>query len=114
MQICASAHVMLFPSRTAADGNSEGGAPVTLIEAQWLGVPTVVSNHDDLPYVAAPGTPVLPPTDINAWAEVLRHIRDSPSTLERASQASRTFATTHHSPRANARARERLYRAAAQ
>lgn len=32
----STAHLTLHPSRTASDGDSEGGAPVTLIEAQWL------------------------------------------------------------------------------
>ena len=49
-----SASVAVFPSRPAPDGDTEGGAPVTLIETQWLGVPALVSEHDDLPFVTAP------------------------------------------------------------
>ena len=54
MSQIASASVAVFPSRPAPDGDTEGGAPVTLIETQWLGVPALVSEHDDLPFVTAP------------------------------------------------------------
>jgi hypothetical protein len=37
MRAVASASVVVVPSWEAADGDSDGGAPVTPIEAQWLG-----------------------------------------------------------------------------
>ena len=44
-------HVLLAPSVTASDGDVEGGAPVTLIEAQATGLPVVSSFHCDIPEV---------------------------------------------------------------
>lgn len=41
--------VILQPSRTAADGDSEGGAPVILLDAQAAGVPVVATTHADIP-----------------------------------------------------------------
>lgn len=38
-------HVFLSPSVTAPDGDSEGGAPVTIIEAAASGMPVVNSTH---------------------------------------------------------------------
>jgi colanic acid/amylovoran biosynthesis glycosyltransferase len=108
------AHVCLYPSRTAASGDSEGGAPVTLIEAQWLGVPSLVSDHDDLPFVAAPeGSVILSPTAIDAWAEALRELSGSPARLERMGAAARQYARAYHSPEENVRQREAVYDAVA-
>jgi colanic acid/amylovoran biosynthesis glycosyltransferase len=49
------AHVFIHPSRTASDGDTEGGAPTILLEAQAVGVPIVTTRHADIPNVVAPG-----------------------------------------------------------
>jgi colanic acid/amylovoran biosynthesis glycosyltransferase len=106
----ARAHVGLYPSRTAASGDSEGGAPVTLIEAQWLGVPSIVSDHDDLAFVSAPdGSYVLPALDVEAWAETLDELYRDPAALHRMSREARAFARANHDPAANLAAREDVY-----
>lgn len=48
-------HIMIHPSITASDGNSEGGAPVTLIEASGSGLPVISSRHCDIPEVIVDG-----------------------------------------------------------
>lgn len=48
-------HVFLAPSRTATDGDSEGGAPVALIEMAATGMPIVSTRHCDIPYVLDDG-----------------------------------------------------------
>ena len=104
------AHVGLYPSRTASSGDSEGGAPVTLIEAQWLGVPAIVSDHDDLPFVAAPGGAlVVPPLDVDLWAESLRTLYDEPAKLEGMAGRAADFAQQNHAPHLNLVAREAVY-----
>ena len=104
------ASVAVFPSRPAPDGDTEGGAPVTLIETQWLGVPALVSEHDDLPFVTAPGgAKVLPRTDVAAWADALRTLYESPGLLAEMGEAGAAFVHANHSPQANAAARETLY-----
>ena len=106
----ARASVVVFPSRPAPDGDTEGGAPVTLIETQWLGVPALVSEHDDLPFVTAPGAmEALPRTDVAAWADALRALYDDPGLLAEMGEAGAAFVHASHSPQANAAARERLY-----
>lgn len=110
MTAVGGAHVGLYPSRNGRHGDSDGGAPVTLIEAQWLGVPAMVSAHDDLPFVAAPGgSVVLPPDDIDAWAETLLGLYRDRGRLEAMRPAAEAFARAHHSPLANLRAREAIY-----
>jgi len=51
----ARARVLIHPSATAADGDSEGGAPTILLEAQAIGTPIVSTRHADIPYIAAEG-----------------------------------------------------------
>jgi len=44
-------HIFLSPSITARDGDTEGGAPVTLIEMCATGMPVVSTRHCDIPEV---------------------------------------------------------------
>jgi colanic acid/amylovoran biosynthesis glycosyltransferase len=47
-------HVFLHPSRTAADGDTEGGAPVSIIEMVATGMPVISTRHCDIPDVIGP------------------------------------------------------------
>lgn len=44
-----SHHVFLAPSVTASDGDTEGGAPVTILEMMASGMPVVATTHCDIP-----------------------------------------------------------------
>jgi len=57
-ELC-TAHAVLQPSLTAADGDTEGGAPTTLIEAQAAGKPIVTTRHADIPEIVVPGKSAL-------------------------------------------------------
>lgn len=48
-----AADIFLQPSRTAPDGDTEGGAPTTLLDAQARGLVVVASTHADLPFVVS-------------------------------------------------------------
>jgi len=48
-------HVFLSPSVTAVDGDTEGGAPVSIIEMAASGMPIVSSFHCDIPEVIKDG-----------------------------------------------------------
>jgi colanic acid/amylovoran biosynthesis glycosyltransferase len=75
-----AADVFLAPSRTAPDGDSEGGAPVALIEAQAAGLPVVATRHADIPEVVADGESGLlsPEHDAGALAGNLARLLDQP------------------------------------
>ena len=53
--LLAECDIVLVPSRHAADGDSEGGAPVVCIEAQAAGRPVVGTRHCDIPFVVSDG-----------------------------------------------------------
>ena len=113
MSAVGAADLALYPSRTASNGDSEGGAPVGLIEAQWLGVPSIVSDHDDLPFVCAPqGSVVLPPRDVDAWADALLDLYGDRARLAEMGKASARFVRELHSPEATGAQRESVYDAA--
>jgi len=66
--------LLLQPSRTAADGDAEGGAPTVILEAQASGLPIISTLHDDIPYITVPGQSawLAPEGDVEALAALLR------------------------------------------
>ena len=54
MQEAYAHHLFLHPSVTAADGDTEGGAPVCIIEMLATGMPVVSTTHCDIPEVMGP------------------------------------------------------------
>ncbi len=44
-------HIYIHPSRVASDGDTEGGAPVSIIEMLATGMPVVTTRHCDIPEV---------------------------------------------------------------
>lgn len=48
-------HIFISPSITAGDGDTEGGAPVTIIEMAATGMPIVSTKHCDIPSVVIHG-----------------------------------------------------------
>ncbi len=44
-------HVFLAPSVTAGDGDTEGGAPVSIIEMMASGMPVISTTHCDIPHI---------------------------------------------------------------
>ena len=48
-------HIFLSPSVTAQNGDTEGGAPVSIIEMSATGMPVVATRHCDIPEVVLDG-----------------------------------------------------------
>jgi colanic acid/amylovoran biosynthesis glycosyltransferase len=53
LDLLKSTHLVLAPSVHASDGDTEGGAPVVVIEALCAGIPVVGSNHCDIPNIVS-------------------------------------------------------------
>jgi len=64
---------LMAPSVTAEDGDSEGGAPVCVLDAQAAGLPVLASDHCDIPEATVPGKSALlsPERDVDALAASL-------------------------------------------
>lgn len=48
-------HIFISPSLTASDGDTEGGAPISLIEMAATGMPALSTTHCDIPSVIIHG-----------------------------------------------------------
>lgn len=53
------ADIFIQPSITAKNGDTEGGAPTIILEAQAAGVPVLSTYHADIPEVVIPGKSAL-------------------------------------------------------
>jgi colanic acid/amylovoran biosynthesis glycosyltransferase len=77
--------IFMSPSVRAADGDTEGGAPVALIELAATGLPVISTTHCDIPNVLRGKAAALlaPERDVGALAERLRWVLDhTQDTLE--------------------------------
>ena len=87
-----AASVFIHPSATAADGDSEGGAPTILLEAQAIGTPIVSTRHADIPHIVSegPGAILCAEHDVDALADALV------ATMQRATPSSAAVVVARH------------------
>ncbi|TAJ15256.1 glycosyltransferase [Marinilabiliaceae bacterium JC017] len=85
------ADVFIQPSVTASDGNTEGGAPVALIDAQATGIPILATFHADIPEVVVHEKTGLlaPERDVDALAENMLKLIETPGLCETLGQNGR-------------------------
>ncbi len=78
------ADIMLQPSVTAENGDSEGGAPTVLLEAQATGLPVVSTFHADIPEVVLDGRSgfLCPERDPMALTEKIIYLIEHPEVRE--------------------------------
>ena len=87
----ASAHIFMLPSITAQNGDTEGGAPVAILEAQATGLPVISSYHADIPEVVVDGKSALlaPEKDVEMLAKHLEYLVEHPEVWVSMGQAGR-------------------------
>jgi len=75
------AHLFLSPSVTAQNGDTEGGAPVALIEAQASGLPVISTFHADIPEVVLHNQTgiLVPEKDCQLLAAAVVRLLETPS-----------------------------------
>jgi colanic acid/amylovoran/stewartan biosynthesis glycosyltransferase WcaL/AmsK/CpsK len=105
-------HIFLSPSRTAADGDSEGGAPVTLLEAQATGMPVVSTLHADIPEVVLDGKSGLlsPERDLERLVENLDRVVSTPTLWDAMGAEGRAHVEAHYNIQTQVRLLENLYK----
>lgn len=110
LELSERASVCIQPSRTAADGDTEGGAPTVLIEMQARGIPVVATSHADIPSVVAAHEALVPEEDVSGLADALVHIAelDESEYRERALRG-REHVEREHTAQHMAAALERVY-----
>lgn len=106
----AEADIFVQPSRTAANGDGEGGAPTTLLEAQAVGLPIVASDHADLPWVVSAGGALLAREgDVAQLSELLGHLLAHREEWGRRALAGRRHVVERHAVGTVIGSLERLY-----
>ena len=91
-------HIFLSPSVTASDGDTEGGAPVSLIEMSASGMMVVSTTHCDIPEVIVHKKTGLlaPERDAESLANHLIWLIEHPDQWEAMLQAGRQHVQTHY------------------
>jgi len=77
-------HIFLSPSVTAKNGDTEGGAPVTIIEMAASGMPIVSTTHCDIPEVIEDGITgfLSPERDVDRLLSDIRRLLKKPNSWE--------------------------------
>ena len=83
--------IFLAPSMRGSDGETEGGAPVTLIEMSAFGMPIVSTLHCDIPEVILDGESgfLVPEKDADALSDRLEYLVTHPEKWEEMGRAGR-------------------------
>jgi len=94
-------HIFLAPSRTGSKGDNEGGAPVTIIEAQASGMPVVATRHCDIPNVVQEGKSGLlaEERDEEGLGRHLESLAGSPDRLEKMGKWAHRYISENHDAR---------------
>ena len=90
--------VFIHPSVTAKDGDSEGGAPTTILEAQAMGMPVISTLHADIPNVVVPGKSALlaKERDIDGLSNNILYLIENQALWGDMGKAGREFVTQYH------------------
>jgi colanic acid/amylovoran biosynthesis glycosyltransferase len=81
----------MAPSRVAADGDTEGGAPVVLLDMAAAGLPIVATRHCDIPSLVQDGESGLltDEGDVKSLGEALQRLASDPELCARFAKAGR-------------------------
>ncbi|HEY9723193.1 MAG TPA: glycosyltransferase [Oscillatoriaceae cyanobacterium] len=110
----ASAHLFLSPSVVAESGDTEGGAPVALLEAQASGLPILATTHADIPEVTRPGESafLVPERDVDALEERLEYLVTHPECWAAMGRSGRAHVLAEFNLLEQGRRLEAIYREA--
>lgn len=103
------ADVGLQPSRTAADGDTEGGAPTVLLEMQAAGKPVIATRHVDIPSVVADEDALADENDVDDIAAAMVWMASMGTREWQDACATRRVAESRHDARITAAAVEDIY-----
>jgi colanic acid/amylovoran biosynthesis glycosyltransferase len=108
------ADMLLAPSVTARNGDTEGGAPTTILDAQAVGTVVVASSHADIPFLVADGVTgfVAPEGDIEGFVDAVERSWADRERWKDIRNAARAQVLAHHSDAALASGLRDAYLAA--
>ena len=91
--------ILMAPSVTAEDGDTEGGAPVAVIEAHAAGIPVVATRHCDIPNIVVDGKTGLlcAERDVDGLTDNLNKLISDAALRKTMGEAARRHAAEHFS-----------------
>lgn len=103
--------ILIQTSVTAGSGDSEGGAPTIILEAQACGVPIISSFHADIPYITLSGQSAFlsPERDVDSLADNIRHLFDNSETWGQLGKNGREHVEKYHDVRKEVKSLEKIY-----
>ena len=107
----SAADIFISPSITAANGDSEGGAPTTILEAQACGLPVLSTTHADIPNVVALGESALlaPEHDAETLSDHLCTLLSESECWGKMGMSGRAFVEKYHNIDIEVRSLENHY-----
>ena len=104
--------ILIQPSVTADNGDSEGGAPTIILEAQACGVPIISTAHADIPYITSPNESALlsPERDVDLLTENIRHLFNNSEIWSRMGKMGREHVEKYHDVKKEVIILENLYK----
>ncbi|MCF7981085.1 MAG: glycosyltransferase [Pseudomonadales bacterium] len=107
-------HILLSPSVTAEDGDSEGGVPVTIIEMAASGMQVLSSFHCDIPEVIEHGVSGLlaKERDIDGLIDNIQWLVDNPNHWGTMARNARAHIETEYDAIEQGKRLETIYREA--
>lgn len=105
-------HIFLSPSVTAKDGDTEGGAPVSLIEMSASGMPIVSTWHCDIPEVVEDGVNglLVKERDVDGLVNALDNLIINSDKWSNIGYSGRKRIEASHNIRNTARKLENIYK----
>ncbi|MDD5259271.1 MAG: glycosyltransferase [bacterium] len=105
------ADIFVHPSVTAENGDSEGGAPTSILEAQAGGMPVISTEHADIPNIVVPGKSALlsKEKDIYALAKNMIYMLENQKLWEQMGRIGREFVEKYHNIKIEINELERKY-----
>lgn len=107
--------ILIQPSVTASNGDSEGGAPTIILEAQACGVPVIASTHADIPYITCSNESALlsPERDVDSLTHNICQLFENSEAWSRMGKKGREHVEKDHDVRKEVIFLEGLYRTVA-
>jgi colanic acid/amylovoran biosynthesis glycosyltransferase len=92
------ADIFIHPSVTAVNGDSEGGAPTTILEAQAMGLPIISTYHADIPNIVVPEKSALLSNerDIDGLARNILFLLENQHLWSQLGKTGREFVQQYH------------------
>ncbi len=111
LKLAQSCHILVHPSVTASDGDTEGGAPLTIAEMSASGMPVLATSHCDIPQMVRDGTSgyLVPERDVEALADCLDFLISHPQTWPAMGQSGRKHIAAEYNVRHTIPKLEEIY-----